>query len=44
MAMKIFFEEGGMIDASELKKINFKNLQNDKFILNRAIEKSKYDI
>lgn len=40
-ALKIFFEEGGIIDAEEMKHINFQNLYNDKFVLNRAIEKSR---
>lgn len=43
MAVKIFYEEGGMIDGKEVSHINFQNLYNDKFVLNRAIEKSKYD-
>lgn len=42
-AVKIFYEEGGMIDSKEVSHINFQNLYNDKFILNRAIEKSKYE-
>lgn len=42
-ALKIFFEEGGMIAPEEIKTLNFQNLYNDKFVLNRAIEKSKYD-
>ncbi len=44
MALKIFFEEGGMIDAKELNTLNFQNLYDDKFVLNRALVKSKYDI
>lgn len=44
MALKIFFEEGGMIDSKEIKQINFQKLYDDKFVLNRAIEKAKYDI
>lgn len=43
-AVKIFYEEGGMIDGNEVSHINFQNLYDDKFVLNRAIEKSKYDI
>lgn len=43
-AMKIFYEEGGMIDGDEVSHVNFQKLYNDKFILNRAIEKSKYEI
>lgn len=42
-ALKIFFEEGGMIDAKEMKNLDFQNLYNDKFVINRAIEKSKYE-
>ena len=43
LALKIFFEEGGMIDAEEIKHINFQKLYDDKFVLNRAIIKSRYD-
>lgn len=42
-AIKIFFEEGGFISADEIKKINFQKLYDDKFVLNRAIIKAKYD-
>lgn len=41
LAMRIFFEEGGMIDADELKHIDFQKLKDDKFVLNRAIEKQR---
>lgn len=41
LAMRIFFEEGGMIDETELKHINFQKLHDDKFVLNRANEKFK---
>lgn len=44
MAVKIFFEEGGIIDGEEVSHINFQNLYKDKFVLHRAIEKSRYDI
>ncbi|MCR5262074.1 MAG: hypothetical protein K6C94_09605 [Candidatus Gastranaerophilales bacterium] len=42
-ALKIFFEEGGMIDAKELGHINFQNLYNDEFVLNRAYKKDKFN-
>lgn len=44
LALKIFFENGGLIDENEIKNINFQNLFNDKFVLNRAEEKTKYGI
>lgn len=43
-AVKIFYEEGGMIDGNEISHINFQKLYDDKFVLHRAIEKSKYGI
>lgn len=43
-ALKIFYEEGGIITGNEIQKIKFQNLYDDKFVLYRAIEKSKYDI
>lgn len=43
-ALKILFEEGGMINKSDIENIDFQRLYDDKFVLNRAIEKSKYDI
>lgn len=42
-ALKIFFEEGGMIDSKEIQKLNFQKLYDDKFVLNRALIKAKYD-
>lgn len=42
-AVKIFYEEGGMLDKNDVSKVNFQKLYDDKFVLNRAIEKSKYD-
>lgn len=43
-ALKILFEEGGMINKDDIEHIDFQKLYDDKFILHRAIEKSKYDI
>ncbi len=42
-AIKIFYEEGGMLDKNDVSKVNFQKLYDNKFVLNRAIEKSKYD-
>ncbi len=42
-ALKIFFEQGGIIDKNEIKHLNFQKLYNDEFVLNRAIIKAKYD-
>lgn len=43
-AVKIFYEEGGIIDGDEISHISFQKLYDDKFVLNRAVEKSKYGI
>lgn len=43
-AIKIFYEEGGIIDGEEVSHISFQKLYDDKFVLNRAVEKSKYGI
>lgn len=43
-ALKILFEEGGMINKDDIEHIDFQKLYDDKFVLHRAIEKSKYDI